>query len=103
MDEIKVIWTKIAIKQRNEIFDYWNNRNKNNRYSKQLNLKIYRKIDQLKNFPNTGVEIENENARVLHFENYSLIYRLNINQIFILAFWDTRQNPSKLLEILKLK
>lgn len=103
MDEIKVIWTKIAVKQRNEIFDYWNNRNKNNRYSKQLNLKIYRKIDQLKNFPNTGVEIENENARVLHFENYSLIYRLNINQIFILAFWDTRQNPSKLLEILKLK
>lgn len=103
MDEIKVIWTKIAIKQRNEIFDYWNNRNKNNRYSKQLNLKIYRKIDQLKKFPNTGVEIENENARVLHFENYSLIYRLNINKIFILAFWDTRQNPSKLLEILKLK
>lgn len=103
MDEIKVIWTKIAVKQRNEIFDYWNNRNKNNRYSKQLNLKIYRKIDQLKNFPNTGVEIENENARVLHFENYSLIYRLNINKIFILAFWDTRQNPSKLLEILKLK
>lgn len=83
MDEIKVIWTKIAVKQRNEIFDYWNNRNKNNRYSKQLNLKIYRKIDQLKNFPNTGVEIENENARVLHFENYSLIYRLNINKIFI--------------------
>jgi plasmid stabilization system protein ParE len=86
MDEIKVIWTKIAVKQRNEIFDYWNNRNKNNRYSKQLNLKIYRKIDQLKNFPYTGVEIENENARVLHFENYSLIYRLNINKIFILAF-----------------
>ncbi|WP_374364893.1 type II toxin-antitoxin system RelE/ParE family toxin [Cloacibacterium sp.] len=103
MDEIKVIWTKIAVKQRNEIFDFWNNRNKNNRYSKQLNLKIYRKIDQLKKFPYTGVEIENENARVLHFENYSLIYRLNINKIFILAFWDTRQNPSKLLEILKLK
>ena len=50
MDEIKVIWTKIAVKQRNEIFDFWNNRNKNNRYSKQLNLKIYRKIDQLKKF-----------------------------------------------------
>lgn len=103
MDEIKVIWTKIAVKQRNKIFDYWNNRNKNNRYSKQLNLKIYRKIDLLKKFPYTGIEIENENARVLHFENYSLIYKLNINQIFILAFWDTRQNPSKLLEILKLK
>jgi hypothetical protein len=49
MDEIKVIWTKIAVQQRNEIFDYWNNRNKNNRF-KQLNLKIYRKIDQLKTF-----------------------------------------------------
>ena len=41
MDEIKVIWTKIAIQQRDEIFDYWNNRNKTDSYSKKLNLKIY--------------------------------------------------------------
>lgn len=103
MDEIKIIWTKITIKQRDEIFNYWNNRTKTNNYSKKLNLKIYSKIDLLKLFPYAGIEIENENARILHFENYSLVYKIKGIHILIMAFWDNRQNPSKLLEILKLK
>lgn len=65
MDELKVIWTKIAISQRNEVFAYWNKRNKNTNFSKKLNLLIYEKIDLLKKFPLTGVEIQDENARIL--------------------------------------
>ena len=103
MDEIKVIWTKIAIQQRDEIFDYWNNRNKTDSYSKKLNLKIYSKIDLLKTFSLTGVKIEDEEARILHFENYSLVYKIIKNIIYILAFWDNRQNPSKKIKIKKIK
>lgn len=103
MDELKVIWTKIAVSQRNEIFAYWNKRNKNSNFSKKLNLLIYEKIDLLKIFPLTGVEIQDENARILHFHNYSLVYRISKSEIYLLAFWDNRQNPSKLIEILKLK
>ena len=65
--------------------------------------KIYSKIDLLKTFSLTGVKIEDEEARILHFENYSLVYKIIKNIIYILAFWDNRQNPSKLLKILKLK
>lgn len=103
MDELKIIWTKIAISQRNEVFAYWNKRNNNTDFSKKINLLIYEKIDLLKNFPLTGVEIQNEDARILHFHNYSLVYKISQSEIYILAFWDNRQNPSKLLEILKLK
>ena len=103
MDELKIIWTKIAISQRNEVFAYWNKRNNNSDFSKKINLLIYEKIDLLKNFPLTGVEIQNEDARILHFHNYSLVYKISQSEIYILAFWDNRQNPSKLLEILKLK
>lgn len=103
MDELKVIWTKIAISQRNEVFAYWNKRNKNTNFSKKLNLLIYEKIDLLKKFPLTGVEIQDENARILHFHNYSLVYRISKSEIYLLAFWDNRQNPSKLIKILKLK
>lgn len=103
MDELKIIWTKIAISQRNEVFAYWNKRNKSTDFPKKINLLIYEKIDLLKNFPLTGVEIQNEDARILHFHNYSLVYKISQSEIYILAFWDNRQNPSKLLEILKLK
>ena len=84
MDELKIIWTKIAISQRNEVFAYWNKRNKSTDFSKKINLLIYEKIDLLKNFPLTGVEIQNEDARILHFHNYSLVYKI-LNQKFI--FW----------------
>ena len=77
MDELKIIWTKIAISQRNEVFAYWNKRNKSTDFSKKINLLIYEKIDLLKNFPLTGVEIQNEDARILHFHNYSLVYKIS--------------------------
>ena len=57
MDELKIIWTKIAISQRNEVFAYWNKRNKSTDFSKKINLLIYEKIDLLKNFPLTGVTV----------------------------------------------
>lgn len=40
MDGLKIFWIQTAIKQRDHIFDYWNNRNKSNRYSQTLNLAI---------------------------------------------------------------
>lgn len=102
MDELKIIWTNIAVKQRNHIFNYWNLRNKSKNYSIRLNNLIYNKIDLLKNNPTSGIEIENENCRNLHFEKYSLIYKISNDSIFILAFWDNRQNPKKLKKLLGL-
>ena len=58
MDEVKVIWTTLAISQRNKIFEYWNKRNKSILYSKRLNLLIYEKIDLLQLNPLAGEEIE---------------------------------------------
>ena len=99
----RIVWAPNALQSRKSIFAYWNKRNKSNDFSKKINLLIYEKIDLLKNFPLTGVEIQNEDARILHFHNYSLVYKISQSEIYILAFWDNRQNPSKLLEILKLK
>lgn len=102
MDEVKVIWTTLEIKQRNAIFDYWNNRNKSNRYSIKLNLTIYQKIDFLKSNPLSGIETNFEPNRILHFENYGLVYRLEKDLLYIISLWDNRQNPSKLKKLLGL-
>jgi hypothetical protein len=51
MDEVKIVWTTLARRERDAIFDYWNKKNKSNHYSKKLNLIIYQKIDLLKSNP----------------------------------------------------
>ncbi|QOW09649.1 type II toxin-antitoxin system RelE/ParE family toxin [Kaistella flava (ex Peng et al. 2021)] len=101
MDAIIVIWTNLAITQRNKIFEYWNKRNRSNSYSKRINLIIYEKIDLLESNPLIGEEIEDYNARIIHFENYGLVYKIEKHNIYILSFWDSKQNPKKILEILK--
>ena len=102
MDEIKIEWTEIALKQRKKIFDYWNSRNKSNNFSRKLNQIVYEKIDLLKQNPYSRIEIENEFYRILHFGNYSLVYKPELPIIYIMAFWDNRQNPNKLRKILGL-
>jgi len=47
MAKLSIYWTLTAIKQRNYIFAYWNERNKNNTYSKKLNIAIKERISIL--------------------------------------------------------
>jgi toxin YoeB len=44
---LKIFWTSTAIKQRNYIFEYWNERNKSKSYSQKLNLKIKERTELL--------------------------------------------------------
>lgn len=58
MDEVKIVWTTLARRERDAIFDYWNKKNKSNHDSKKLNLIIYQKIDLLKSNPFIGIETD---------------------------------------------
>lgn len=40
MDGLKLFWTKTAKRQRDSIFEYWNNRKKSRIYSQKLNSRI---------------------------------------------------------------
>ncbi|QQQ28345.1 type II toxin-antitoxin system RelE/ParE family toxin [Chryseobacterium indoltheticum] len=102
MDEIKIFWTKIAQKQRDVIFEYYNNRNKSFIYSKKLKSEIKEYSNILKQQPEIGKKITNSDLRNIFFGNYSLIYKRKLNIIYIAAFWDNRQNPEKLSKILGL-
>ncbi|CAD7797272.1 hypothetical protein CHRY9390_00140 [Chryseobacterium aquaeductus] len=102
MDEVKIIWTNIAIAQRNKVFDYWNDRNKSTTYSKKINIAIYEKIDILKTNPLAGNCGDLKPFRILYLGNFSLVYRYSESVIYIIAFWDNRQNPSKLKKTLGL-
>lgn len=101
MDELKILWTQTALKQRNYIFKYWNKRNKSNTYSKKLNFLIKERTSLLKLQPDLGVKTNFKQTRVIHLSHYSIIYKLNKPNIIIVGFWDNRQNPKKLLDFLK--
>lgn len=101
MAKLKLFWTEAAIVQRHSIFNYWNKRTHNSSYSKKLKSKIKEKTELLKSNPFIGKEVGFEEIRCLPMDNFSLFYILNQDNIFILSFWDNRQNPKSLLLILK--
>jgi len=57
MAQLKIIWTAFTKQQRDEIFHFWNIRNKSTLYSKKLRLLIKNRTNQLKDHPYSGKKI----------------------------------------------
>ncbi len=98
---LKIVWTITALKQRNFIFEYWNERNKSKTYSQKLNKKIKERIQLLKTNPNLGIRTEFKGTRAISLGHYSVFYKRVDSNIVITAFWDNRQNPKRLMEFLQ--
>lgn len=101
MDGLTIFWTQTAIRQRDYIFEYWNNRNKSKSYSKKLNLAIRNRFELLKSHPDIGKQTEFKETRALIMGHYTLLYRIDNTRLLITGFWDNRQDPQKLLRFLK--
>ncbi|MGQ2983597.1 type II toxin-antitoxin system RelE/ParE family toxin [Flavobacterium sp.] len=103
MATIIVRWTLMAVRQRNIIFEYWNERNQSYTYSRKLNAAIEDRISILKSNIGIGKPTDFKNTRVVSLGHYSLFYKQLDSQIIITAFWDNRQKPAKILTLLKRK
>ena len=101
MDELKIIWTKIAISQRNEVLLIGIKEIKVTDFSK--NKSSYLRKNRFKKIPLTGVEIQNEDAEFYIFIIIVSFIKF-LNQKFIFWHFGTKTESFKLLEkILKLK
>lgn len=98
----KVIWTQTAYSQKIAVFEYWNQKNGSNAYSLKLENAVNDVIELLVKFPHLGVKTQLKNVRVKIIKNYLLIYRLSNDTLYILLFWDSRQNPDDLRRLLSL-
>jgi plasmid stabilization system protein ParE len=101
MAEIEILWANIAIRQRNKIFEYWNERNGSTLYSKKLNAKIKEGLQNVRSNPKIGKTSILEHFRMISLGHYSIIYKITQNTVYVMAFWDNRQDPKKLLIHLK--
>ncbi len=96
MVERRIIWTTSAKLQLQEIFEYFNSRNKSKAYSLKLNRIIQAELKSLILQSNIGKKTNTINIRGLLIQNYFIFYEINEKDIVILSVWDTRQNPKKL-------
>jgi|WetSurMetagenome_2_1015567.scaffolds.fasta_scaffold350383_1 plasmid stabilization system protein ParE len=101
MKRTEIFWTATAVKQRNQVLDYWNERNKSKTYSKKLVIKIHDSLKLLKTNPQLGKKTDFMNNRIMSLGHYSILYREMSLKIVITGFWDNRQDPAKLLMFLK--
>jgi len=92
----KVIWSKNAKEELLSIIRYWNKRNKSSAYSQKIKFHVELAINLIKKNDRLGIKSNVKKVRMrLVLNNYYLIYEIGIHQIYILHFWDVRQNPIK--------
>ena len=97
----QTIWSLKAQNDRKEILAYWNTRNKSTAYSKKSNQLFKDSITIIAEFPRIGKPTDMENIRIKIVRDYLVVYEYAKTKIYILAIWDSRQNPEKLKNILK--
>ena len=98
MAKRKVVWTETAAKQRREILSYWTERNKNTTYAERLIEITAKHLKVIAKSPEAFKETEISSIRESAMGHFSLYYKISPGQIIVMAFWDNRQDPKKLLK-----
>ena len=101
MAKREIVWTETAAKQRREILGYWTARNKSTVYAEKLIKLIAVRIKVISTHPESYKMTIYPETRISAMGHFSILYKFNQQKIIVTAFWDNRQDPKKLLEIIK--
>lgn len=90
----KVVWSKRATQELENILEYWHKRNKSYSYSNKIVIASDDAIKLIKLHSGIGIETNHRNVKMrLVLNRFYMVYRTNENIIEILKFWDCHQNP----------
>lgn len=103
MAKLNVIWTRTADIQFVGILEFWVKRNKSSTYSKKLLKQVSELTNKIASNPLIYRVTDFKNNRVATLGNFSIYYKVTDKEVFIMAFWDNRQDPNRLLKILENK
>ena len=97
-----IIWDEEVLQEIEEIADFYDERNGNDRYSNYLLNKFRETIKQAVSFPLSGKATEYPHLRYLiAVPEYSLFYHYSDELITVLVIWDNRRNPERLAYTLR--
>jgi len=97
----KIVWTETAAKQRLEILRYWTARNGSPASAKKLIHLIAVRVKVIVRHPESYKKTIYPDTRISAMGHFSILYKHTEDQLIITAFWDNRQDPKKLLAIMK--
>jgi hypothetical protein len=100
MVEGKIVWVSVATDQLAFILNYWNQKTTNTAYSNKILNKLFLKLTTIQRYPHIAPLLQSRKVRKLAMRNYSIIYTVRSEMIYIFSFWDNRQDPNNLVSIL---
>lgn len=95
-----VVWTETAARQRREILKYWTKRNGSTVYAEKLIRLTAKQIKTILNHPESFKSSEYLETRESALGHFSIYYKTTREHFIITAFWDNRQDPKSLLDLL---
>lgn len=98
MAKRKIVWTETAAKQRREILNYWTNRNGSATYTKALIEIAASHLKVIAQSPELFKEGEMFEIRESAMGHFSIFYKFTTDRIIVMAFWDNRQDPKKIIK-----
>jgi plasmid stabilization system protein ParE len=96
-----VVWTETATRQRREILKYWVKRNGTTTYAEKLIKLISEQVKLILTNPKLFKKADFPGTHVSALGHFSIFYRYTKDSLIVTAFWDNRQDPKKLLDLLK--
>ncbi len=96
----KVVWTETAARQRRDIIEFWTKRNGSTLYAEKLIELTKKQIQTIQNHPEAFKETDYPDTRESAMGHFSIFYKVISDHLIITAFWDNRQDPKRLLELL---
>jgi len=101
MVERTVVWTDTAIRQRREILKYWTKRNNSTKYAEKLMRITKDRIKVLLKNPQSYKLTNYSETREAAMGHFSIYYKTTETQLIVTAFWDNRQDPKELLNLIQ--
>ena len=96
-----IVWTDTAVKQRREVLKYWTVKNSSSIYAEKLIRLIRERLNIISKNPKVFKLSTFQNVRVSSLGHFSIYYKFTEQELIVVAFWDNRQDPKKLLEKIK--
>lgn len=92
----RVRWTLRAQKDREQILEYWSERNSSDTYPLKLNTLFKEATQLIRTHPQIGRPTDIHNVRMKIVRDYLMFYEISEEVIFILTLWDSRRDPRSL-------
>ena len=96
-----VVWTETAARQRREVLRYWTKRNGSSSYAEKLVQVTSSQIQIILSHPESFKSTSHAGTRESAMGHFSIYFKLTKDKLIITAFWDNRQDPKTLLEIVE--